>query len=124
MRMALFKDFIKKKEEKSESKRAALDALETCVNVMAACTRKETIKLTKQPYEGKKKALNISVQYHASPMGGPVFAYYLIESIAKACGVNFESMMSMVHTVYELMPEITEGETIVRKETKESDGED
>ena len=91
---------------------------------MAACDVEETIKLTKRPYEGKGKALNISVQYHASPMGGPVFAYYLIESIAKACGVSFESMMSMVHTVYELMPEITEGETIVRKETKESDGED
>lgn len=122
--MALFKDFIKKKEEKSGTKRMALDALETCVNVMAARDVEETIKLTKRPYEGKEKALNISVQYHASPMGGPVFGYYMIASIAKACGVSFKSMMSMVNTVYELMPEITEGETIVRKETNISDGED
>ena len=122
--MALFKDFIKKKEEKSGTKRMALDALETCVNVMAACEVEETIKLTKRPYEGKEKALNISVQYHASPMGGPVFGYYLIASIAKTCGVSFKSMMSMVNAVYELMPEITEGETIVRKETNISDGED
>lgn len=122
--MALFKDFIKKKEEKSGTKRAALDALEACVNVIASHNVEETIKLTRRPYEGKEKALNISVQYHASTLGGPVFAYYLIGSIAKACGVSFESMMSMVHTVHELMPEIIEGETIVKKETNVSDGED
>lgn len=119
--MALFKDFIKKKE--SESKRAALDALETCVNVMAACDVEETIKLTKRPYEGKEKALNIGVNYNASPMGGPVYAYYLIEAIARSCGVSFESMISMARSVKELLPEIRENVTIVRKETKASDGE-
>lgn len=120
--MALFKDFIKKKEEKSETKRAALDALKTCVNVMAACDVEETIKLRKRQCEGERMGLDIGVNYNASPMGGPVYAYYLIESIARACDVSFESMISMVRSVKELLPEITE-DVIVRKETKASDGE-
>ena len=118
--MGLFENFIKAKVEERavKARDESKEALEALVTAMAKCDTEETIKLTKRPYKGKETALNISVQYHAATVAGPVYASYIVGAIAEACGVSFERMISMAKTVHELMPEIR-----TEKRNKKEDGE-
>lgn len=118
MRMGLFENFIKAKVKEGGARDAARETLEALVTAMARCDVEETIKMTKRPYKGKGTALNLSIQYSATSVAGPVYASYIVGAIAETCGVSFESMISMAKTVHELMPEIG-----TEKRSRGEDGE-
>ena len=69
----------------------------------------ESLTMKREP-SGEKGCLTIDVNYKGAPKNAPLYAYYIVNSLAKVAGIPFKAMIDHMEVYNELIPEVSKRE--------------
>lgn len=102
---SLKKSFEKEENIEKTSRDLAKSAVVSLLNGIRKSQKEESLQLIRRPSDGSE-GINIELQYHGAGITAPIYAYFAVKRLADIADISFETMISLMETFDELMPEV------------------
>ena len=112
--MSIFDKFKKLFEEEEEEttdrvRERTKEAISFLIKAIEKSDKEETFTFKRLPADGSE-GITFEQRYNGAHVTIPFYAYKIMANLAHVAGVPFESLIKMVITFHELLPEIIDTE--------------
>lgn len=108
-----FKEKVGVKSDVDVTKELAKKVIHAQLKAIQKSKETESLTMKREP-SGENDCLTINVNYKGALKNAPLYAYYIVKSLANVAGISFQTMIDHMEVYNELIPEVSDRE----KETK------
>lgn len=104
-----FKEKVGVKSDVDVTRDLAKKVIHTQLKAIQRSKKTESLTMKREPSE-ENDCLTIDVNYKGAPKNAPLYAYYIVKSLANVAGISFKTMIDHMEVYNELIPEVSKRE--------------